>query len=88
MNIRIRSLGELVTLSVQDHGIGISAKDKSRIFDRFHHVEEKDGNLFSGIGIGLAITQQVIIQHEGELDVESEEGIGSIFTIKLKASSE
>jgi two-component system phosphate regulon sensor histidine kinase PhoR len=84
VDIRIRSQGGLVSLSVQDRGIGISEERLPRIFDRFHHVEEKDGNLFGGIGIGLAIAQQVITQHEGKLDVQSKEGEGSIFTMSLK----
>jgi two-component system sensor histidine kinase MprB len=87
VDIRIRSQLGLVSLSVQDHGIGISAIDQPRIFDRFHHLEEKDGALFEGIGLGLSITQQVIKQHDGELEVESQEGVGSVFTMKLKVAS-
>jgi signal transduction histidine kinase len=86
VDIRIRSQLGLVSLSVRDHGIGISEIDQPRIFDRFHHLEEKDGALFEGIGLGLSITQQVIKQHHGELEVESQEEIGSVFTMKLKAS--
>jgi len=86
VDIRIRTQYGLVSLSVQDHGIGISAERQTRIFDRFHHVEEKDGSLFGGIGIGLAITRQVIKQHDGKLDVKSKEGIGSTFTMSLKVS--
>lgn len=84
VDIRLRAQGGLVSLSVQDRGIGISAERLPRIFDRFHHLEEKDGNLFGGIGIGLAITRQVIKQHEGKLEVQSEEGVGSTFTMSLK----
>ncbi len=87
VDIRIRSQFGLVSLSVQDRGIGISAIDQPRIFDRFHHLEEKDGALFEGIGLGLSITQQVIKQHDGELEVESQEGIGSVFTMRLKVAS-
>ena len=86
VDIRIRSQLGLASLSVRDHGIGISAIDQPRIFDRFHHLEEKDGALFEGIGLGLSITRQVIKQHDGELEVESQEGVGSVFTMKLKTA--
>ena len=84
VDIRIRAQEQLVSLSVQDRGIGISADRQTRIFDRFHHLEQNGDTLFSGIGIGLAITRQVIMQHEGKLDVESEDGVGSTFTMRLK----
>ena len=84
VDIRIRAQDRLVSLSVQDRGIGISAERQTRIFDRFHHLEQNGDTLFGGIGIGLAITRQVIMQHEGKLDVESEEGVGSTFTMNLK----
>ena len=87
VEVRIATQDGLVSVSVQDHGIGISPERKPRIFDRFHHLEENNGELFSGIGLGLAITRQVIMQHEGKLDVESEVGKGSTFTMQLKATA-
>ncbi len=84
VHLRIRSQGRRIALSVQDHGIGISEERLPRIFDRVHHVEENAENLFGGIGIGLAITRQVIKQHNGEITVESKKGSGSTFTITLK----
>ncbi len=84
VHLRLRAQNELVCLSVQDSGIGISADRLPRIFDRFQHLEKSNDTLFDGIGLGLAITRQVIEQHEGELTVESEAGIGSTFTMKLR----
>ena len=52
-----------------------------RIFDRFFHLDEVNGHLFRGVGLGLSIAQQVIEQHKGRIDVESELGKGSLFTI-------
>ena len=73
-----------VFVSVADQGIGISKENMPRIFDRFYHLEKHDDDLFGGIGLGLAITRQVIEQHQGQLDVESTPGKGSTFTLTLK----
>jgi two-component system sensor histidine kinase VicK len=71
-------------ISVEDHGIGIPKEGLPRIFDRFYHLERSEDDLFSGIGLGLAITRQVIEQHHGTLDVTSTAGKGSTFTLTLK----
>ncbi|MDD2921423.1 MAG: ATP-binding protein [Anaerolineales bacterium] len=83
VEIRLMSQGERVIVSVEDQGIGISPEIRPRIFDRFFHLDSYDGDLYGGIGIGLSITRQVIQQHKGILDVESEPGVGSIFTMSL-----
>ena len=85
VEIRVAAQGGQVSVSVQDHGIGISPDIKPRLFDRFRHLEKSGNDLFGGIGIGLAITRQVIKQHDGQLDVESELGKGSVFMMTLKA---
>jgi signal transduction histidine kinase len=76
--------GEKIQVAVEDHGIGISSEMRPRIFDRFYHLDRSGDELFNGIGLGLAITRQVIEQHHGSLDVESAPGKGSTFTITLK----
>ena len=73
-----------VYISVEDHGIGIEEENLSRIFDRFYHLERSGDELFSGVGLGLAITRQVIEQHQGKLEVKSIPGQGSTFTLTLK----
>jgi signal transduction histidine kinase len=76
--------GDTVQVAVKDHGIGIPKESMPRIFDRFYHLERHEDNLFSGIGLGLAITRQVIEQHHGKLEVESEPGKGTTFTMVLR----
>ncbi|HEY9152816.1 MAG TPA: ATP-binding protein [Anaerolineales bacterium] len=76
-----------LAISVEDHGIGIATDQLSRIFDRFYHLERSGDDLFGGIGIGLAITRQVIEQHHGKLNVESKPGKGSKFTMVLPLGS-
>lgn len=83
VEIRIIEQGNHVKISVQDHGIGIDPQIRPRIFDRFFHIEKVGEELYSGVGIGLSITRQVIRQHRGTLDVDSEPGKGSTFTISL-----
>ena len=84
VTIRFDEKGEDVFVSVEDHGIGIEEENMKHIFDRFYHLERHGDDLFGGIGIGLSITNQVIKQHQGKLEVESTAGKGSTFTLTLK----
>ncbi len=83
VEIHFSEQGNRVRVSVEDHGIGISPEIRPRIFDRFFHLDKNGDQLYSGLGIGLSITRQVIQQHQGMLEVESETGKGSKFTISL-----
>lgn len=83
VEIRFEEQRERVLISVEDHGIGIAPDIRPRIFDRFFHLERSGDELYSGLGIGLSITRQVILQHNGMLDLESQPGKGSKFTISL-----
>ena len=84
VEIRLNERDGMIHAAVQDQGIGIPKESLPRVFDRFYHLERHEDNLFSGIGLGLAITRQVIEQHHGKLDVASEPGKGSTFTLILK----
>jgi signal transduction histidine kinase len=84
VEIRMKQKDGQVMVAVEDHGIGIPTENISRIFDRFYHMDRSGDDLFSGIGLGLAITRQVIEQHHGSLDVTSTPGKGSTFTVTLK----
>jgi signal transduction histidine kinase len=83
VEIRLKKGERQISVTVEDHGIGISPNTRPRIFDRFYHLEKEADDLFGGIGLGLAITRQVIQQHRGTLDVESDYGKGSTFTMRL-----
>ena len=80
----LRETKDSILVAVEDHGIGMSKDTMPRIFDRFYHLERHEDNLFGGIGLGLSITRQVIKQHQGTLEVTSEPGKGSTFTLTLK----
>ena len=74
-----------VILTLCDEGIGISKELLPRIYDRFVRIEEHEGRLFGGVGLGLSIAKEVIDQHEGLLHVTSEVNEGTTFKILLKA---
>lgn len=72
-----------VAISVQDRGIGIPRPEQNRIFERFYRVDKARSRLTGGTGLGLAIVRHAIMNHGGEVEVDSREGEGSTFTIHL-----
>jgi signal transduction histidine kinase len=83
VEVRLMLRRDRVEIAVQDYGIGIDPQVRPHIFDRFYHIERSSDELYGGLGLGLAITRQVIQQHKGSLDVESRLGHGSTFTMSL-----
>jgi len=81
IDARIESTQDSVILRVQDQGQGISKDNLERIFGRFERADSS--NNISGLGLGLYISKQIILEHGGELKVESTPGIGSIFSMIL-----
>jgi two-component system phosphate regulon sensor histidine kinase PhoR len=82
VRLSVRPEADEVILTVEDHGVGIPAADRARVFERFYKVDRvrvRGG----GTGLGLAIARHVIEQHGGRIGVESEEGRGSTFTVRL-----
>lgn len=74
-------------IQVQDTGIGIAREDQSRIFDRFYRVSRDRARHTGGTGLGLAIAKAITKAHKGSLDIQSELGRGSTFTIRLPLKS-
>ncbi|HEY6427384.1 MAG TPA: ATP-binding protein, partial [Acidimicrobiales bacterium] len=72
-----------VRIAVQDHGVGIPARDLDRIFERFYRVDHGRSRDTGGTGLGLSIVRHVANNHQGWVDVESREGEGSTFTLVL-----
>ena len=68
---------------VRDRGIGIPARDLDRIFERFYRARQGPQLATGGTGLGLSIVRHVAANHGGTVTVESQEGEGSTFTLRL-----
>ena len=77
-----------VELVVKDNGIGISEEDMRKIFDRFYKVSDPDTLSKQGTGIGLSIVKELVELHHGKIHVDSDLGLGTIFTIAIPADRE
>jgi two-component system sensor histidine kinase SenX3 len=75
--------GTWVDIVVRDHGIGIPARDLDRIFERFYRVDRARSRETGGTGLGLAIVRHVATNHGGSVSVNSQEGAGSTFTLRI-----
>jgi two-component system sensor histidine kinase SenX3 len=85
VEVRGRTEGEWVDISVRDRGIGIPEADLEHIFERFYRVEGARARHLGGTGLGLSIVRHVVGNHGGEVRVESTEGEGSNFVVRLPA---
>lgn len=87
VTLSIAGTPERATLTVRDTGIGIQPEHLPRIFDRFYRVDSaRTHNLDSNSGLGLAIVAWIVHVHRGTIDVESQPGHGSTFTVTLPVS--
>ncbi|MCJ8270084.1 MAG: ATP-binding protein, partial [Psychrosphaera sp.] len=78
-----KDLGEQVSISVTDTGIGIAQDQFATIFDSFEQVEGHDQRQYSGTGLGLAVSKQLVQLHGGSIGVKSTLGFGSTFSFSL-----
>jgi signal transduction histidine kinase len=74
-----------IVIQVQDHGIGISQADRKRIFEPFYRSEV--AREYGGIGLGLSLVQKIMLLHKGNITIHSEEGYGTLVTIRLNKRS-
>jgi two-component system sensor histidine kinase SenX3 len=75
--------GNEVVIAVEDKGIGIPARDLERIFERFYRVDHGRSRATGGTGLGLAIVRHVAQNHHGTVQVDSREGEGATFSLRL-----
>jgi signal transduction histidine kinase/DNA-binding response OmpR family regulator len=83
INVKAAVKSEQVTILIEDNGYGIPAADLPFIFNRFYRVRSGKASEVEGNGLGLAIVKSIISEHKGSINVESETGKGSCFSITL-----
>lgn len=79
----VSGIGDPVTVTVRDRGVGIPSWELERVFERFYRVDRARHRGSGGTGLGLAIVRNVATNHGGTVTVESREGEGSTFTLAL-----
>jgi two-component system, sensor histidine kinase and response regulator len=87
IEVRLGTKAGQAVLTVADTGAGISAADRERIFERFYRTAIARRHEIQGTGLGLTISQAIVAAHHGTITVDSEEGRGSTFTVRLPLPS-
>lgn len=85
VDVVAKRTGTCVCIAIRDYGNGIEQKHLERLFERFYRVDKGRSRDLGGTGLGLAIIKHIVLIHKGTVDVESEIGKGSTFTIRLPA---
>ena len=83
VSIESSIVGHEVVVAITDHGIGISKQHQDRIFERFYRVDKARSRATGGTGLGLSIVRHIVQEHGGTIELISEEGVGSTFTVRL-----
>ncbi|MEM7034475.1 MAG: hybrid sensor histidine kinase/response regulator [Chloroflexota bacterium] len=76
-----------IAIHVEDTGLGIPEKDIPHLFEKFHRVDTPKHSTIEGTGLGLSIVDSIVRQHQGQIKVESELNVGTVFSIILPQSS-
>jgi signal transduction histidine kinase len=87
IRVKLHAVEGGVELVVQDSGVGIRAGDLPHLFERFYRAQTPQARTQEGSGIGLALVQELVRLHGGSITVESQEGAGTTFTVRLPADS-
>jgi signal transduction histidine kinase len=87
IHVALRKNSGYVTITVKDNGIGIAKQDMDMLFKQFSRIPNELSNEVNGSGIGLYLAQQLAERNQGSIEVESEEGVGSVFTLRLPQKS-
>jgi len=85
VDVSVKKEGSQILTEISDTGIGIPKEHLPRIFERFYRVDKTRSRNLGGTGLGLSIVKHIVIMHGGRIEVQSEEGRGSKFSIYLPA---
>ncbi|WP_118913786.1 SpoIIE family protein phosphatase [Mycobacterium shigaense] len=83
VTVRVRSEDAEAVVTVADTGIGVPAAEIPRLFERFHRIDSARSRSTEGSGIGLALVKELVGLHGGTISADSQEGVGTTFTIRL-----
>jgi signal transduction histidine kinase len=83
ISVRASAQDGLACVSISDQGIGIPAESLSQLFQRFYRAENAEAQHISGMGVGLYLVKEIVGLHGGTIAVDSTEGVGSTFTVRL-----
>lgn len=83
IDVYTESTNKFFTVKVKDQGIGMSKSVQKHVFDKFYREQKGNVHDVKGHGLGLAYVREIVEKHHGTVFVESEKGVGSIFTVKL-----
>ncbi len=86
ITIRTRDLPRAVAVTIEDNGVGISKEARKHIFDKFYRVHTGNLHDVKGFGLGLSYVKAIVEAHKGSVEVRSEVGKGSAFTVSLPAA--
>ncbi len=85
--VSAESSDDAFVIRVKDDGIGIAPEDQARIFDKFYRSDAEDVRTRPGHGLGLSLVREIVALHQGSIQVESNPGEGTEFTIVLGKKS-
>ena len=85
--MKIEREKNFVVIRVKDDGIGVSPAEQQRIFERFYRIDPARSRELGGTGLGLSIVKHIADVHDGSVEVTSQEGNGSMFTVRLPVAS-
>jgi two-component system phosphate regulon sensor histidine kinase PhoR len=88
IRVSAQHVGDRVRVEVEDHGIGMTAEDQARAFERFYRAGGGRAVREHGSGLGLAIVKDLVEAHGGEVGVSSQHGVGSTFWFTLQADDD
>jgi signal transduction histidine kinase len=88
VNVTVTRAGDVVTVSVEDTGIGMTAKETARLFGEFVRIKNEKTRNISGSGLGLSILKRLATLYGGEVTVASTPDAGTTFTVTLHAGGE
>jgi signal transduction histidine kinase len=86
LSARVASDGTQLVVEVADRGIGVSPSDQKRIFEPFYRSDPSRTRATGGVGLGLVVVRRIVEAHHGTIELASELGVGSRFSVTLPLS--